>query len=760
MPIIIPPGRDDEIVESDGKLNQRGGAWSQKVSRFAESREDSGSPEGVYDALRGQKYIDIDRNQIYWKAIDGGTTGWKLYGNSSTTEVCVYTEDDFPDPVDGIITLAEDTEYKICAASVTVSYPLHFNTNTYIVGAREQLTTLTGNTDDPFIEDVGQTGIRIQHLTLENAGSGDLIYVDVGYTTGEVALFLQFVRLEAGIIRLVTGISAVFSECTQVGTTQIIQSNNVSFGGVRNIIFSTLTGLRNENTTDTPAVLFETGSVTNEVRFTGTFVSSAFSAPAVRFEEGITIVSMVAQSCTFTHLPGSSDSAIFEVGNPDDIQQGTLIDSPYQDLGDGSTFLQCNPSIQSPITLGAMTVVGGCTNDGINLIAVDTNSNLIRRYEELTDVFDDSVSTPQTDVIDVEWYRGRLLSLDDDGNLWVHAVGFSASTTQSWTGVGQGEETLALATDGSNIFVAAGLQTIYTYARDVGDPDYSVGSSLTGAQIATTVISTVTEIAGLAYDGVNWVILDDTGGNLTDMKIHVMRGKSSVIQYSIDVPDGITGITVLNGQFVYVGNSTQSYVSNGPLTFDHSSLTWEITNIGTVLAANFIVESAARGGSNYSTLQTTIDSAPGISISSSQRYEWVELSDSSDDLRYAPLAEQEKAGLYYTDDTTTSGEYNGTIEWRNPRTITRALNAAIEFGSENSDELFEIGIFVNDELVPGTNHRGASLGTSQSTSVTTPTITRTMEADDLIQLKIRNLGKGGSASDTTLYLLFATLSVF
>jgi len=76
MAKIIPPGRNDNLVDSIQRATQRFTAWMQLVSEGSQTLTGTGSPEGVVKANIGVDYIDTAAADVYKKGTQGGSAGW------------------------------------------------------------------------------------------------------------------------------------------------------------------------------------------------------------------------------------------------------------------------------------------------------------------------------------------------------------------------------------------------------------------------------------------------------------------------------------------------------------------------------------------------------------------------------------------------------------------------------------------------------------------------------------------------------------
>ena len=79
-PVIFPPQFSENVVKEDGTANNRLYSFFQGLASRIPI-EDSGNPEGRFEANAGRLYIDRDGSQgsrIYMKTTNGGNTGWEI----------------------------------------------------------------------------------------------------------------------------------------------------------------------------------------------------------------------------------------------------------------------------------------------------------------------------------------------------------------------------------------------------------------------------------------------------------------------------------------------------------------------------------------------------------------------------------------------------------------------------------------------------------------------------------------------------------
>lgn len=77
MAKIIPPGRNDALIDRFMKAAQRMNIWMQSVSDLS-TLEGTGTPEGAVDGAITRQYLDTAAGKLYVKTTDGGDTGWSI----------------------------------------------------------------------------------------------------------------------------------------------------------------------------------------------------------------------------------------------------------------------------------------------------------------------------------------------------------------------------------------------------------------------------------------------------------------------------------------------------------------------------------------------------------------------------------------------------------------------------------------------------------------------------------------------------------
>lgn len=76
----IPPLHDNTL---DDRVRRWISQLRQILQFIPRYREGNGSPEGVLDGVRGDRFYRLDGGAgttLYYKSTNGGNTGWRTYG--------------------------------------------------------------------------------------------------------------------------------------------------------------------------------------------------------------------------------------------------------------------------------------------------------------------------------------------------------------------------------------------------------------------------------------------------------------------------------------------------------------------------------------------------------------------------------------------------------------------------------------------------------------------------------------------------------
>jgi len=245
----------------------------------------------------------------------------------------------------------------------------------------------------------------------------------------------------------------------------------------------------------------------------------------------------------------------------------------------------------------------------------------------------------------------------------------------------------------------------------------------------TTVLTSFTTpagstLSGITFDNVNLIITDD----VNDVVI-VLEGISGVEQYRFPIATGASDfldITVTDGQFLgsdLAGNDI--YVYDHPVTFDHSSPTWEmVENTG-------VSSSSDRGGSQFSVFE---NGGSPVTLPTLTQNIWADVSDSGVGIFYGPFSAMEKCRLF--DETT------GELIWTGSRDRGRTVSAQFTITRTDggaADKFYQISIEVRGVVQKDSISTGVLPTTGTILTLTSLPITRDLVDLDRAVVKIRTL---------------------
>lgn len=327
----------------------------------------------------------------------------------------------------------------------------------------------------------------------------------------------------------------------------------------------------------------------------------------------------------------------------------------------------------------------------------------------LTNVDVVSIAAPATFVTGVVWLKGDLYSADAVSNIITRHVGFSINTTGSITGPGGAAGMLT--TDGTNIIVAD-IDTDLVYVLDGFSTNVLVSfSTPAGATLS-----------GLAFDGVN-LIISDSVNNV----VYVMEGISGTAQYSFPIASGAFDFVdiVVDPSGGFIGSDIADnsiYFYDHPITFDHSSSSWDIEE------SLAIIESSDRGGSQFFvTGGSSAEEIPGLVIDVYQDL-------SGTDIFYGSFSAMEKCFL--------GDDLNGEITWSGTRNRGRLIAGQVTITRSDggaADKFYELAIVINGIVQKDSVSLGSLPNVGTILTLSTLPITRDLVKDNLIKLQIRTL---------------------
>jgi len=729
---ILDPGRNLPIVGEGGFPNQRFDIWMREISRslnqvggFNALIQGTAEPEGSVEGVLGQLYLNTKRHRFYRKATTDADTGWEEFSQVQLNVIEVFSLADLPDPVDELIQLADDTCYFIKIPVLNSGgNQIMQGTNTWLKGEADSLSSIEGTTTVPLFVTNGTSGFRARDITLVQLGSGELMNLDSTTTTS--AFNLDGVGLTGGDVRLVSGFGLICNEVNVGEGVQIIQDGS---GGVDLVLFDNLGSL-----VALPfmaprdgIIKFESGSSTETFSFTNNAIALFNNSIGINVEKGAEIVGIQILCILDTFGFGATG---IQVGNPNDIQQGTINQTNFTATplaGFGDDFLKCQPTADSILATTGATAPIGITQDGSgNLVVSDSSgSGTFYRYVGLSNTAMDNIAAPASGDAFLAWFRGDLYSTNETTNLIYQHSGFTTSTT-------------SIASPAGNI------SGIIFVGNDMVTCDFTTGLIYFHEGFSTTINGTISaptsNPTGLAFDGINLTV-----GDSASTRIYVLKGLTSTVQYSFlsgeegtqsDLWVTLNRSTDIVG-FAFVDESdAHMHIFGNPITFDHSSASWEIMN------TPGIISSSDRGG-----VQFTSSTAREVTLTTNV---FSDVSDSGTNIFYFCFSEAEKMAMF--------DEENGEIIWLATRDRGRILTAQVTLnrGGSTEDIAYEIAVTVNGVVQSDSNTFGVLPNNSAVLTMSTLPISRDLVFKDKVKVQIRRIN-GVSAQDPDI--LFSKLAI-
>lgn len=609
---------------------------------------------------------------MFSKSKGGSTAGGGGGGDLLDTNILYISSlADLPAPIGNNIMIPADSALIVDGLTVDLGINnLVMLGNTTIQGMVQSVSAFTSSHASGTIVNSGAFSLSITKMDLSNTNGTPIVYS----MDNEFAIFL------ASDMRLF--------EDVNIGMFQFINYTRVqSFGTVT---FS-------------------------ELAVNGIFLCGAanwfqlVARNSIVVVEGASVGQFVfGPSVNFSTDPGGIGILL---ENPDSVLRGTFDGVTLNRGLGGDNLLACNPVSTSSFAQGIF--VEGLGFDGTNLISCinDFGIDLINLHDGVGVSVLTTISTPSGNIQSVVWARGNLISIDSDPSppslsgpgIYIHA-GFTTTINDSF--LSPDINPVGITYDGTNIISL---------------------DSVTGIHVHDELTNTVTEnfaspAAGLsidiAFDGVNIIVLgsDDT--------TYIMRGISEIVQYKFSIGATDTrGIVITDvGAVIVHGSGGTAVIFDHPITFDHSSVTWDIMNssLETILSSD-------RGGSQYS--------GGNVPVSLTQDV-WVDIADSGTLIFYGIFSAMEKCRL--------NNEQNGEIIWTGIRNRGRVLSAQVVVTRAGGagDVTYEVVVVINGIIQM--DGRGIGLLPTSNTFVTINTvpITKDLIIGDKIKVQIRNTFNG------------------
>ncbi len=386
------------------------------------------------------------------------------------------------------------------------------------------------------------------------------------------------------------------------------------------------------------------------------------------------------------------------------VLRGTLNELEFVGTGTAVASAPISSSNFAPVGMGNLRSIA-FDNDG-NLIIVDSDAVTpqINQMVGITNVVNATIASPATTPRGVVWAKGNLISSDPTANtIYVHD-GFSTTITTSFAAPAGSVGSLTF--DGTNL-ISIDTVTNLVYIHD--------GISAT---ILRTFSTPAVPASGITFDGVNLIVSDQSN------TVYVLDGITGTLQYSFAGPGTTVQDMVKTDTGFIISDITDVliYLFDHSVTFDHSSPTWSMTNLG-----GLVIESSDRGGSQF-----TDPNATGFPITVVQD-EWTDIADAGANIFYGSFSTMEKSHL--------NDEINGEIIWTGARNRGRTLSglATITRSGSAANRFYQISISINGIIQRDSIASGVLPDSSAFITLSTIPITRDLTKDDLVKIQIRNV---------------------
>ncbi len=373
-------------------------------------------------------------------------------------------------------------------------------------------------------------------------------------------------------------------------------------------------------------------------------------------------------------------------------------------------------TVSTGVILTAEITTGGSynvlpTNDVLTTGAGDSLATFTLTFADLPPL--ETIAAPNNTVVGVTWHKGDMYSADatDLGFIYQHdgfSVGIDSNSPLTPIPGNVSDITFV----GDNLVVCSSVDGLVRVFNNF---------SLT---LLDSFESGFAAAGGITYDGINLIIKDNDSPT-----VNVMQGVSAVVQYSFEAEITGTsgrGMASIPGNGLLIADITNDVVDiyDHPVTFDHSSRTWQI------LESPNVTLSSDRGGSAFFS-ETPVQ----VDLSSVTAGDWTDIIGPN--LFYFPFAQNEKCVL---DD-----EINGELEWLGVRDTGRTLTAQATFNRSTAMggvRTYQIAVCI-DDIPINDSFATAVLEDAQAgdtfVTLTTLPISRDLVAGQRIRIQIRNI---------------------
>lgn len=447
-----------------------------------------------------------------------------------------------------------------------------------------------------------------------------------------------------------------------------------------------------------------------QLHFTADAISGSTTVDLSRFIQLGPITSILIDDGVNIKTKAISESSQFildaggtgiELENPDAVANGILDAVEFTGTG---TPLKCSPIEESTFSTPGATPDGVAIDSSGNLLIIDAGTNLIYQMVGITSTVNTSIATPAANGNGVVWAKGNLITCDPVTNLIYVHDGFSTTILTSFASP------------------AANIRCLTFSGQNLISTDTVTGLIYIHDGISNTILLTInptgiTTLSGTTYDGVNILATDLSTGD-----VHVLDDFTGTTKYSFAAPgaaSNINDIAITADGMVSVDTlGADIYKYDTPVTFDHSSKTWEIKATGGV-----IVESSDRGGSQYDKL------IPGIGVTVVQDV-WTDIAATG--ISYGAMQGMEKCRL--------NNETNGEVIWTGVRERGRQVVGAATLSRTGAaaDTVYELAVAINGIIQKDSVVLIVLATTGEYVSMQTLPITRDLIGTNTAKLKIRN----------------------
>lgn len=655
-----------------------------------------------------EKEIHLNQHADNWtRIVTTRLNALSLHNVTEGNRISVCTLADLPAPVDSVITLEDETLYEVCGPVLDVEdNQIVFGFDSWLQGQKKFLTEIVGTTSVPLFVSNGSSALKCNDITMRQLGTGDLCYLD-STITDQANRFVDCIFF-GGDIRGVDGLGMLFTACVFDEGCQVIQDGSGGVDIVDNSGGSLLVARPGFPPRD-GIFKFESGSSTNILLIDETAIQLANASIGINFEDGCQVGQLTMNETVLVVF--GTGGTLIQVANPNSISIGAISDAFVTLVGPNDRFLACAPVVSGTLEPASIDDPVGVTQDGDgNLIYSDTGTDTIYRCVGISATPMDNITAPASDTGSLAWFKGDLYSLDTVTNLIYQHVGFTTTTTNITAPASDPSGVVFVGND----LVSADKVTNLIYIHD--------GFTTS----VTSFTSPASATMGIAFDGINLLI-----GDASDNSIYVMRGVTSEVQYKFtssvsaqeDIWVTLDRSTNEVGFVVIDSSADEIAVYDNPVTFDHSSSSWELMdNLG-------FIGSSDRGGAQFlSSTKIEVDTATGV---------WRDISATG--IFYGGFSESEKMAL--------NDEENGEILWLSTRTRGRIISAQVTAarGGPTQDIEYGLAIAINGVVQKDSITFGIIPTSLATLTMSTLNISRDLKKDDLVKIQIlRNNGTDSS----------------